>query len=230
MPKTVHISELGDIKLYRRRGARNIRISIAGNNEIRVSLPFYVPYSTALAFVTKKHLWIASKLRPATVLKDGQLIGKYHRLRISHDVTIQTIRTRVTNNELRVSLPGNVDPASEAAQQQVKRAAQRVLKQESEQLLPRQLETLAKRHGYHFRSVQTKRLKARWGSCSQQQDIVLNVFLMTLPWQLVDYVLIHELVHTKVLSHGPDFWEEFERVLPGAKSLRKQLRAYAPHF
>ena len=51
---------------------------------------------------------------------------------------------------------------------------------------------------------------------------------MQLPWALIDYVLLHELSHTKALHHGPDFWKVFEAVLPGAKQRRKELKDFKP--
>jgi predicted metal-dependent hydrolase len=51
---------------------------------------------------------------------------------------------------------------------------------------------------------------------------------MLLPWPLIDYVLLHELAHTHVLRHEPDFWTALERLCPSAKADRKALRAYRP--
>jgi hypothetical protein len=51
---------------------------------------------------------------------------------------------------------------------------------------------------------------------------------MQLPWQLIDYVLLHELTHTKHLNHGDDFWQEFLRHEPAAKALRKIIKTHKP--
>jgi predicted metal-dependent hydrolase len=45
---------------------------------------------------------------------------------------------------------------------------------------------------------------------------------------LIDYVILHELTHTKVLAHGPKFWSELESVLPSAKVLKKDINKYKP--
>jgi predicted metal-dependent hydrolase len=87
---------------------------------------------------------------------------------------------------------------------------------------------LASQTGFSYASVGVKQLKSRWGSCNTQREIVLNLFLMQLPWKLIDYVLVHELTHTKVMRHGAPFWHEMERHLPHAKSLRKQMADYQP--
>jgi predicted metal-dependent hydrolase len=230
MPKIVNLPNIGEVKLVRRRGAKSLRISLSGNNDIRVTLPYYVPYSTGVDFVMKKQAWISDKLHPIKSLADNDLIGKYHRLRFVNNASVTNIKTRLYKDELRVTLPPSEDSLSPSVQQIVKKAAIKALKQQSDQLLPAHLASLASKLGYNYNSVTTKQLKARWGSCSNQKDIVLNVFLMNLPWKLIDYVLIHELVHTKVLSHGPDFWEEMSKSLPGSKDLKRELKTYSPYF
>jgi predicted metal-dependent hydrolase len=79
-----------------------------------------------------------------------------------------------------------------------------------------------------YHSVKVKRLASRWGSCSSNKVITLNFFLMQLPWPLIDYVLIHELIHTRHMNHSPDFWNDFERIHPGAKNTRNILKQYRP--
>ena len=90
------------------------------------------------------------------------------------------------------------------------------------------LQTLAEQHGYDYKSVSIKQLKGRWGSCSEHKDIVLNCFLMELPWNLIDYVLLHELAHTRVMAHGAVFWNEMARVLPEVQSCRRQIKLHKP--
>jgi len=51
---------------------------------------------------------------------------------------------------------------------------------------------------------------------------------MQLPWHLIDYVLLHELTHTKVMRHGAPFWKELERHVPRARALRKEIGSYHP--
>ena len=51
---------------------------------------------------------------------------------------------------------------------------------------------------------------------------------MQLPWELIDYVILHELTHTVVLRHGPDFWSALARVDSKVDNHRKAIRAYQP--
>ena len=51
---------------------------------------------------------------------------------------------------------------------------------------------------------------------------------MQLPWHLIDYVLMHELVHTEIMQHGPVFWARLEAHMPNARNLRKEINTYQP--
>src|SRR5205814_2081858 len=108
------------------------------------------------------------------------------------------------------------------------KASVRALRKEAEALLPQRLATLADQTGLSYRNVSVKQLKSRWGSCSSAKDITLNLFLMQLPWHLIDYVLLHELVHTKVMRHGEPFWRELERHVSQPKQLRHEIGTYQP--
>jgi hypothetical protein len=73
-----------------------------------------------------------------------------------------------------------------------------------------------------------KNQKTRWGSCSDKNNINLNINLVRLPDELIDYVILHELVHTRIKNHSHQFWEEMNKVVEDPKSLDKKLRQYTP--
>lgn len=226
--KTVDIDGVGPVELVKHRNSRSLKISLQANGGVRVSLPMWAPYITAQQFAQSKRNWILEHRHNPTLLTDAQSIGKAHHLYFVSSHEANKVSARQNGSELRVTYPVAMSRESEAVQSAARKVAIRALRVEAERLLPGRLHELASKHGFKFNSVQIRQLTARWGSCTQKQDITLNLFLLQLPWQLIDYVLVHELCHTKHLHHGPDFWEEFERALPTAKTLRKQIRAHKP--
>ena len=68
-------------------------------------------------------------------------------------------------------------------------------------------------------------MKTRWGSFSPQGRITLNLWLITMPVDYLDYVILHELCPFKIKRHGPRFWKLLERFLPDCKDRRKELNA-----
>jgi predicted metal-dependent hydrolase len=225
--KTFNVENIGAVSVYKRRGARSMRLSITATGEIRVSLPHWAPYRLGLEFVKGKQAWIAAMQHPVAQLKDGDHVGKRHSL-VFVPSSGTRISTRLNTPEIRVMVPRNMDTADTHVQTAAKHACVRALKEEAERLLPQRLQLLARQYGFNYRSITVKQLKSRWGSCNERADITLNCYLMQLPWQLIDYVLLHELVHTRIMAHGPRFWTELGKCVDDLSAKRRQIKAYKP--
>ena len=92
--------------------------------------------------------------------------------------------------------------------------------------LPPRLAALAAQHGFQYKRVFIKNNRGNWGSCSSLGNINLNLRLVSLPQELQDYVMLHELCHLKYLNHSPQFHALLESVCPGHRALEKQIKQY----
>ncbi len=227
--KQIEIPEIGYVNLQKRRGVRNIRLTVGQDGTIKVSMPAWSPYKVGEAFVISKRDWILKQQvgKSKHSFKPNERIGKGHRVRFLQE-NRANITSRVTKSELIIRLPAYKDPSDQDVQIVVHAGAVRALKQEAKILLPQRLQTLAAKHGFSYRKVSIKHLKSRWGSCSTHQDIALNCFLMQLPWELIDYVLLHELLHTRIMAHGEKFWSELTRYVSDLPNKRKMIKTYQP--
>ena len=98
---------------------------------------------------------------------------------------------------------------------------------EARDILVSRLEEMAKIHNFKYARVSIKNQKTKWGSCSAKNNINLNINLTRLPDELRDYVILHELVHTRFKNHSKKFWAELDKVIGrSAKELSKKLRKY----
>jgi len=227
--KQIDIPGIGPVTLYKRRGNRSLRLSITSTGEVRVSQPYWLPYSAGEQFVRTRGEWINTHRAPAqAVLTSKQAIGKAHHLHLIPSAAAAKVTNRVRGSDVDITYPFQLGADHPQVQRAARTAAIRALRQEAEQLLPQRLRQLAHTHGYSFHSVEVRHLKSRWGSCNSKQEITLNLFLMQLPWQLIDYVLLHELAHTRVMRHGPPFWKELEAHVANARGLRKEIARYSP--
>lgn len=227
--KKIELPDLGAVHLYKRRGTRSLRLTIGHAGEIRVSLPPWVPYKVAAEFAASKKDWIKAKRVTTAPLEHGNRIGKAHRVSFIPETGRQALATRITDvGEIRVYMPAHMPTDHADAQKAAHRASIRALKQQAEKLLPQRIQTLADQHGFEYGDVTIKQLKSRWGSCSEQRDIALNCFLIQLPWHLIDYVLLHELMHTRIMAHGAPFWDGLADYVPNLKAIRKEIKAYRP--
>ena len=89
------------------------------------------------------------------------------------------------------------------------------------------LDYFSKKHNLSYNRSGFRCQKTRWGSCSGKNNVNLNVNIAFLPEELQDYVLLHELVHTKVKNHSRKFWAELDKYMQGqAKELSKKLKKH----
>lgn len=85
---------------------------------------------------------------------------------------------------------------------------------------------LAQQYGFTFSKVSVRNQRTRWGSCSARGNISLNIKLIALSPELRDYVIFHELVHTRIHDHGRRFWKELDKYIENAKALAHKLVEY----
>lgn len=225
--KKFDVEGIGSVSLYKRRGAKNIRLSIAHSGEVRVTLPLWAPYRSGLDFLSQHAEWINQQRPEEKLIPQGHPIGKAHHIHFDRS-SGSSVTSRLTSNQVRIMMPVGTRWDSPEPQAVVRTAAVRALKKEASRLLPQRTKLLAEKFGYSYSSVAVKQLKGRWGSCSDKQALTFNCYLMQLPWELIDYVILHELAHTKVMAHGPVFWAEMSRTTPNVQQLRKIMKTHKP--
>ena len=228
MPKKIfHVDEIGNVEVTKRRNTKRMTIRLQHTGGVAVTVPYWAPYTSAIAFVQSKKAWVLQHRIAPQELPDGMLIGKGHQLHYEYyDGTV--LRGRVTKSMVKILQPKGLNRNSPEVIKKTQATAIRALKTQAEELLVPRVRQLAREHGFHVNSVSVKHLKARWGSCSSKNDITLNCFLMVLDWPQIDYVLYHELAHTEVHAHSTDFWSTVARYVPDYRRLRKELREQRP--
>ncbi len=89
------------------------------------------------------------------------------------------------------------------------------------------LDDASVRTGLKYGAFALTNARTKWGSCDGNGNIMLNWRLAMLDAKLVEYVIVHELSHTKHHNHGAEFWAEVQKHLPEYKSLKRRLKAFA---
>ena len=97
---------------------------------------------------------------------------------------------------------------------------------EARKILPGRVKLLAEKYGFRYTRLTFRNNISNWGSCSYDNHISLNIKLMKLPDEVIDYVILHELCHTIEKNHSADFWALVKKVCPGFESYRRALRNY----
>ena len=171
---------------------------------------------------------------------------------VVHSRRAQRLRITVKPSGVRVSVPHQLTLAQgrEFARshrdwigRQVMRMQQRLRTQagasrnlptlsdeDASEKLSTRLSELAHQHGLTFTRLSIRRQKTRWGSCTPSGAISLNIALASLPQNLMDYVILHELLHTRIKGHGRFFWKELDKLHAQAVDHHRQLRCYSPEM
>ncbi len=222
----IEVAEVGTIRLQRKRGIKNINLRVDPEGVVRVSQPWMVPRSMVLSFIHSKADWIRTH-QAKTIHKwhEGQMLTPELTLHLRSSNSSRPSRS-ITDNTLIISLPSDYPEA------QAKSYLQKCIVNEQKSFTEKEylplLDNLAKENGFTFKTSRVKALKSRWGSCDHEKNIILNAYLASLPYDIAEYVLVHELSHTKELNHSPKFWRTVEDVLPNYKQNRKELREHIP--
>jgi predicted metal-dependent hydrolase len=196
---------IGPVQYKRNRKARHLAIRISPSGEVRVTVPGNLSMKRAETFLKSKEHWI--------IKKRAQIHSR--------------IPPAVGEGDLLVVQGKAIPVIRKPGEESVERSVWRILLPLAKEYLPGRVDTLAREHGFAYEGIRIRGMKSRWGSCSAKNRINLNSWLMMLPDHLSDYVILHELVHTRHKNHGRGFWEALDQVTGGrARSLRKELREY----
>ena len=232
--KILTVGNIGTVTLTKNRQATRFKISVKPDGSIRVTIPWLASFRNGENFLTDHLEWIiqvkeklASKHNFPRLIQPGYLFStrNYH-----YEVTIaevQKLKIRYLDQEKKIffEIPDPRSIGSEELQSQLKIAIENVLRFDAKRYLPGRIAELAAKLGYTFKNVTIKNNRTNWGSCSNKKNINLNLHLMRLNDPLIDYVIVHELVHTVIPNHGPDFkarmLKHFEDTIELEKALKK---------
>jgi len=187
----------------------------------------FMPYSTAITFIESKKSWIRKHLVKQVEIGHGSYIGKMHQISVSKHNKAD-VKTRVSNNVIYISIPSGSRVSDQTVQEKIRKAAHRALKIELQSIIIPRLQDISYEFSLPFNDVHVKTMKSRWGSCDSKRNITLNTYLPQLDWELINYVLTHELVHTIEMNHSAAFWKKVGEIIPEYKELRKRLKTMHP--
>lgn len=209
-----------------------MRITIRPSKTITVTFPWYVSYSEAIRFVQEKTGWIEQSLAKMEVSHPPSrfMPGREFRT-FAHEMCFVTIDKgepfiKVDKSRITVFHEESTSFQDTHVQEFIQQAVDRVLRNEARQYLPARVEFFAAKHKLAYTQVSVKKMRTRWGSCSTSGKINLNIHLMRLPAHLIDYVILHELAHTKHHNHSKQFWEYLEALCPHSKEYAKEMKKY----
>ena len=216
------------IKRTRRRGSIGFRITLG---QLVVLVPKHIPVLELREILESKRQLILSKLKALNLLASEEYhVAATKRCYVSGErltyldselllrVCEGRFYTKLTGaHEIEVSVPA-------ANSDWVRNALVRWYKLQAQQYMEQRINYFAPIVGAWPKAIEIKTYSARWGSCTSAGVVQFNWKLMMAPAPVLDSVVVHELCHLLYMHHGPEFWEQVERVLPAYRDARQWLK------
>jgi predicted metal-dependent hydrolase len=222
--------EFGKITVRRSARASQIRVRVAPDGTLRASLPLYAPLFLVKRLLKSSRPELRSLLEQTQTnvdYADGMQIGKSHSLKVQ-STSVGSFKLSRRGQHIIITLPFDKDLGDTDVARAVRDGVISALRLEAKSYLPKRLSYLSTQLDLTYSKVRFSHASGRWGSCSSSGTISLNIALMKLPFELIDYVIIHELSHTRHMNHSPEFWELVSTADPNYRLHRRALKLENP--
>ncbi len=222
--------EFGEIKIRKNKLARSVKLSVGVDGSLRASIPYYSPEFAVRRLVNGSRDEIRKMLATHNAknsYQDGDLIGKTHTLFL-RKFSGEEIKISNEGNQILVQIPQELAFENPLVQSEIRKTVSKILRKQAKAYLPRRIDFLAEKYGFSFEKLRFSHTGTRWGSCSSSGTISLNIALMNLPHHLIDYVIVHELCHTRQMNHSSKFWQEVEKYCPDYKKYVQEIKQFSP--
>ena len=237
MREIIHLEGVGDIRLIRSKRAKRLSIFLKPFEGIRVTVPEGVPEREAIRFIQERYDWIEKSQQKILAIEGKRTFfdeKSTFRTRTRELVLkrgdSEKFSSRITKRNINITVPKDWEIEAMECQEKIRAVIHKALRKEAKELLPQRTKELAIAHGFQFKEVVIRNNKTRWGSCTGDNKICLNLHLMRLPDYLIDYVILHELTHTIVKNHSRKYWSTLDSVCPGSKHLDRDLTRYSTYL
>jgi predicted metal-dependent hydrolase len=199
--KVIHIQSLGNVTFSQNARARSIRLRVKPDQTILVSFPPYVSFREALRFTEQHAEWVIrqkvkNELRLPKFSEDEPVKTRTYTIYFKRHSGIFSLKQ--AKNQIIIFYPEQNNLNDHEIMGKILKVLAAVYRLEAKEYLPPRLARLAITHGFQFGNISIRNNKSNWGSCSGRNNINLNLHLMKMPDHLIDYILLHELTHTRV--------------------------------
>lgn len=202
---------------------KSLGITVDRGGELIVRGPKEVSEEQLQAFIREKQFWVYTKLAEKDALRSGplgreyvegesfQYLGRNYRL---HLVEEQDVPLKLKDGRFVLRRFDRADARAHFIRWHAKHARP---------WLTRRVALWQDRIGVEPTRIEVRDLGHRWGSCGKRGNVNFHWASILLPAKIVDYIVVHELVHLIEPHHSPEFWLRVERAMPDYESRKRAL-------
>ena len=231
MEDKIEIPGVGWVRVRQGRNIRVLSLRVAVGRGVWVNVPYGVTSRQVGDFLLSQKDWILEHVEAVRTVEKERVLGvnsevktKFHTLKIRSTDAGRSFH-EIDGEEIRLYIPEGVE--EEQVAPFTANFLSAVYRMEGHRYLPGRVKELAERHGFFYANLSFRNNRSNWGSCSSSNNISLNVQLMKLPDEVIDYVILHELCHTVEKNHSNRFWARMYSVCPNYAALREELKNYS---
>lgn len=176
--------------------------------------------------ILKKAKWIIDKLDLVKSIADDdivtgsriQYLGRKYYVQLFIVDKFAEIKIEFNESKFKVYLTKELNE-----QVAIKQAFEQFFADRAKEKIAPRVHKWSKITGLNFNEIKFRKLKKRWGSCTPSNNIIINIEAIKLPFSLIDYLIVHELVHIKIKNHSKEFWAELSKHLHNWKELDEKM-------
>lgn len=212
-------------KLIRSR-RRTIGLQITNDMRLIVRAPFFASEDFIRKLIVRKEAWINSKkehfkqrlhefkAKKFIPYEKFLYLGKTYPLTVINGLSKDVV---LEDNSLLISQAVIIKGSA-------RKCLESWYKTKALEYISQKTAYFAQIEGFHYRSIKLSNAAARWGSCGPKDTLNFSWRLIMAPVNVVDYVIVHELVHLKKKGHARHFWQEVARIMPNYKQEERWLK------
>ena len=203
-----------------RSNRKTLSISINENAELVVRAPNQMSAQKIQDFINEKESWIK---------RNQAVIKARHKNTIEDQNALLYLGTlfpikKTDNDSKKITFNGKEFIANFEDKEKTNISLKTWYKNKFKEVAVPRLFYFADKHNLQVNQVRIKEQRTLWGSCSSRNNINLNFLLIMAPLKVIDYVIIHELVHTIHKNHSVNFWNAVEAIMPNYKEAKLWLK------
>lgn len=176
-------------------------------------------------YILKKAKWILEKLSLVESVNEADIVtgsrilylGKKYYTEVYFNDSIATTKIEFNHSRFKITTSGL------NTQQDIQLALDNFFREKASEKIHPRVEKWAEKTGLKYELLQFRKQNKRWGSCTPRNHIVINTDAIKLPYSLIDYLIVHELCHTKHKDHSKAFWAEVGKYLRNWKELDERM-------
>ncbi len=207
---------------------KTLALIVKGDGSLIIRAPMRTPDRAIKEFVAEHASWIEKKqaqIKSLVVPSPKQYIPGEMFMFLGKSYPLEIVK----DQKKLLVLDGGFKLA-ESATSHAAIVFERWYREQARKILNQRVDLCASQHGLQHQGIKITSAKTRWGSCSSKGSLSFSWRLILAPMEQVDYVVIHELVHTLHHNHSKRFWKKLEHLMPDFKERKRWLRKNGPQL